>query len=370
MKTLRLRVSATVLILPVLLMACTKPTPVAEPVRAVKLFTVSVETMQSGAEFAGEVRARVESRLAFRVGGKLVRRQAEIGQRIRPGQTIAQLDAQDFKLAADAMKAQLLVATTNRDLAFADVRRYRELKDQNFVSGVELDRREATLKAAVAQVEQAQAQVATMGNQSTYATLVADVAGIVIGVEAEAGQVVAAGAPIVRIALDGPRDVLFAVPEDRVGRMLIGSRVELRRWSSPARFSGAVREVAALADPVTRTFQVKVSLEGAETPPLGSTMTVLPSALSAKGVAVIKIPTSALRQDGQASAVWVFDPASMEVRSQTVQVVTADGNDVVVSAGLQPGMQVVSAGVHVLTQGQKVSVYRAPGAAPKTAPAS
>ena len=342
----------------VLLAACSKPAPVEEPVRAVKLLTVQMDSMASGAEFAGEVRARVESRLAFRVGGKLTRRPAEIGQRVRPGQTLAQLDPQDFKLAAEAMRAQLQVTQTNRDLAAADVTRYRDLKEQNFVSGIELDRREATLKAAVAQVEQMQAQLSSMSNQSSYTTLLSDVAGVITAVEAEPGQVVAAGATIARIAQDGPRDVVFSVPEDRVKLMKLGSPVEVRQWSDGARLAGNIREVAALADPVTRTFQVKVALDGNELPPLGSTVTVLPQVLSAKGLPVIKLPTSALKQDGAGSAVWVFDPASKTLRSQAVLVLAADGNEAVIGKGLEPGMQVVSAGVHVLQAGQKVSVFR------------
>ncbi len=349
--------------LALVLASCSKPTPTEEPVRAVKLMTVAVQSMTSGTEFAGEVRARVESRLGFRVAGKLVKRQAETGQRVKAGQLIAQLDPQDYKLAADAMKAQLLVATTNRDLAAAEYKRYKELKDQNFVSSVELDRRDASLKAAMAQVDQAQAQMAAQGNQSLYTNLVADVSGIVTGVEAEPGQVVAAGTPIVRIAEDGPRDVLFAVPEDKVQAITPGSSVVVRMWSVGTSFKGVVREIAALADPVTRTYQIKVALEGGEPPPLGSTVSVLPQALSAKGVPVIKLPTSALKQDGKTSAVWILDAASMTVKSQPVQIAAVDGNEVVIGAGLVPGMQVVTAGVHVLSAGQKVTVYKpkAPG---------
>ncbi|MEO6623576.1 MAG: efflux RND transporter periplasmic adaptor subunit [Burkholderiaceae bacterium] len=354
-----------------LLAACSKPVPVEEPVRAVKLMTVQIDHMTSGAEFAGEVRARVESRLAFRVGGKVTRRPAEIGQRVRPGQTLAQLDVQDFKLAAEAMRAQLQVTQTNRDLAAADVKRYRDLKEQNFVSGIELDRREATYKAAAAQVEQMQAQLSTLSNQSAYTTLIADVAGVVTGVEVEPGQVVTAGATIARIAQDGARDVVFSVPEDRVMLMKLGSPVEVRKWSDGSRLTGSLREVAALADPVTRTFQVKVALEGSELLPLGSTVTVLPQVLSAKGQPVIKLPTSALKQDGKGSAVWVFDPASKTLRSQAVAVLAADGNEAVISQGLEPGMQVVSAGVHVLQAGQKVSVFRTAAAiAPASAKAA
>jgi len=346
------------LILPLLFVACSKPPPAEAPVRSVKLMTVSLGAIGAGPEFAGEVRARVESRLGFRVAGKLIKRQAEVGQRVRAGQVIAQLDPQDYKLASDAMRAQLQVALTNRDLSEADFKRYKDLREQNFVSGAEIERREATLKSANAQVEQLRAQLAVQGNQSGYATLVADVAGTVTAVDAEPGQVVAAGATVVRIAQDGPRDVVFAVAEDRLADITLGSTVEVRRWSVGTRLTGKVREVAALADPVTRTYLVKAAVEGNEPPPLGSTVSVAPQALSAKGMPAIKLPTSALKQDGKGSAVWVFDPATMTVRSQPVQLVAADGNEVVVAAGLAPGMQVVVAGVHVLSPGQKVSVYQ------------
>lgn len=342
----------------VLLAACSRPLPSPEPLRSVKLLTVGLQDMAASAEFAGEVRARVESRLGFRVAGKLVRRQAEPGQRVRAGDVLAQLDPQDYQLAAEAGRAQLAAAATNRDLAAADFKRFKELREQNFISGAELERREANLRAAQAQFEQAQAQLAGQGNQTAYTRLLADVTGLVTAVDAEVGQVVAAGAPVLRIAQDGPRDVLFSVPEDRVTAIKIGSEVEVRSWSGGATFKGRVREVGASADPVTRTFGIKVAIDGASAPPLGSTVSVLPKALERSGAAVIKLPTSAFRQDGQTAAVWVLEAATMTVRLQPVQIATADGNDVVVAAGLQPGMQVVVAGVHVLSPGQKVTVYQ------------
>ncbi|MBT9507558.1 efflux RND transporter periplasmic adaptor subunit [Rhodoferax sp.] len=345
----------------IVLVACSKPAPVEEPVRAVKVLTVGMGSMQSGAEFAGEVRARVESRLGFRVGGKITQRPVEVGQRVKAGQLLAQLDPQDFRLAAEAAKAQVAQAATNRNLAAADYKRFKELKDQNFISGAEVERREATLNAAQAQLEQAQAQLSGQRNQAAYTNLLADVSGVVTAVEAERGQVVAAGTPVVRIAQDGPRDIVFSVPEDRVSMIKEGSGVDVRAWSAGENLKGMVREVAASADPVTRTYQVKVSLDVAnpkDAPPLGSTVYVSPQAFARSGVAVIKLPTSAFKQDGKTSAVWVLDPATMTVRSQPVEIATADGNDVVVSAGLTPGMLVVSAGVHVLTPGQKVSIYK------------
>jgi len=346
------------------LAACSNPAVQEEPIRAVKVFTVGISDFDATSEFAGEVRARVESRLGFRVAGKMVTRQVELGQRVKAGQVLAQLDAQDYKLAADAARAQLAVAATNRDLAAADFRRYKDLKDQNYISGAELERRETALKAAQAQFEQAQAQLSSQGNQAGYTSLVADVSGVVTAVEAEQGQVVSAGTPIVRIAADGPRDVVFSVPEDKVAALKVGSPVAVRAWSQPSQWTGAVREIAASTDPVTRTFAVKVALPAGEAPALGTTVYALPSALGHAGVKIIKIPTSALKQDGKSSAVWLLDVSTMTVKSQPITVATADGNDAVISAGLEPGMQVVSAGVHVLSPGQKVTLY-----AEKRAPA-
>lgn len=353
------------LVLSVVLAACSKPAPPAEPVRSVKLITVGVQSAGSQLEYAGEVRARVESTLGFRVGGKLLERPVEAGQRVKAGQLLARLDAQDLGLAADAARAQVAAARTTRDLAAADFKRYSELKNQGFIGSAELERREAGLKSAQAQLDQAQAQLSAQGNLAAYASLVADAPGVVTAVLAERGQVLAVGTPVLQLAHDGARDVVFSVPEDKVAAIKVGTPARVRAWSAPGLHPGVVREVAASADPVTRTFTVKAALQTTDTLALGSTVSVLPQALQSAGTPVIKLPTSALWQQGQATAVWVLEPASMTVRAQTVQIATADGNDVVVSAGLQPGMQVVVAGVHVLAPGQKVTRYQA-SASPDT----
>ena len=336
---------------------CSKPPPAEEPVRAVKLLTVGESAYGSGYEYAADVRPRVESRLGFRVAGKITRRAVELGQRVQAGQLLAQVDATDYQLAADAARAQVSSATTQRDLAAADLKRFQGLRDQGFISAAEIERRTAQLKAAQATLDQARAQLSSQGHQAGYTQLLADAPGVVTGIEAEVGQVVSAGTPVVRVAQDGPRDVVFAVPEDRVAGVRAGQLVDVRAWASDVRWTGTVREVAASADPVTRTFTVKVALAG-DAPPLGATVYVLPRHSGAQGAPVIKLPTSALRQAGQGSAVWVFDAASGTVQSQPVEVATADGNEVVITAGLKPGMQVVATGVHVLSPGQKVSVYK------------
>ena len=344
------------------LVACSKTAPAPEPIRAVKVITVGTAPVLVQYEYSGEVKARVESRLGFRVGGKIIKRQAELGQRVKAGQVLAQIDPQDYKLAADAARAQVAAAQTNSDLAGADFKRYQELKNQNFISGAELERRETTFKAAEAQLQQAKSQLGVQANQATYASLVADVSGVVTAVEAEPGQVVTAGAPVVRIAADGARDVVFFVPEDKLAGLVPGAPVKIRVWSQNRQTTGKIREIAASSDPQTRTYAVKASLDAGEALAFGSTAYVVPElttpATTSAMTQVIKLPTTALRQEGKVTAVWVLDQASMTVNSQVIQVATADGNEVVVTSGLTPGMRVVSAGVHVLSPGQKVSIYQ------------
>ena len=366
-----------------LLSACTPAAPPEAPVRAVKVLTVSAGTTRAIAEYSGEVRARIESRLGFRVGGKITRRQAELGQRVGAGQVLAQLDAQDLQFGADAARAQVALARTNRDLAAADYKRYEMLKAQNFISGAELERRDATLQAADAQLNQVSAQFAVQGNQVRYAALLADASGVVTAVEAEPGQVVSAGTTVVRVAVDGVRDVVFAVPEGDLPSVVLNASVLLRVWNQaiPASSAapgvlaapekegaplmrGRIREIAASSDPVTRTYTVKVAIGADVALPLGSTVYVRPDTTGLTAPSVIKLPTTALWRDGQFTAVWLVDKVSMTVKSQRVEIATADGNDAVVAAGLQPGMVVVTAGVHVLAPGQKVSIYKPAASAP------
>jgi RND family efflux transporter MFP subunit len=189
--------------------------------------------------------------------------------------------------------------------------------------------------------------------------LLADGAGVVTSVEASAGQVVAAGQPVVRLALDGPRDVVFAVPEDKLPVVKPGVTVDVRLWQDGKMLEAKVRDVSASADAVTRVFVVKATLPKDVTPVLGTTVTVSLRAAQTGAKPRIKLPTSALRTEAGATSVWVLDAATMTVKAQPIQVTTADGNDAVVDSGLQNGDQVVISGVHVLTAGQKVSIYGA-----------
>jgi multidrug efflux system membrane fusion protein len=348
------------------LAGCQKAPPPQEPVRAVKLVTIGQTPSDASAEFSGEIRARVESALGFRVGGKLLARPAEIGQRVKAGQLLAQLDPQDYQVTAQAAAAQLVAAQSNRDSVEADYRRYQGLFEQGFISAAELERREAAMKAAQAQWQQARAQSTVQGNQSNYTRLLADGPGVVTAIEAQPGQVVAAGQPVVRLALDGPRDVVFSISQERLRDFKTGDTVVVKPWGSEATLQARVRDVALSADPVTRAFVVKAELpKEADGLVLGSTANVRRAATDtskdtkAQGMAsgTIKLPGTALRVEGGKTSVWVLDASTMTVKSQPVEVETADGNDAVIRSGLQVGDEVVATGVHVLTPGQKVTRY-------------
>lgn len=354
-----------------LLGACSRPEPEAEPIRAVRTAVIAEASAGGSVDYAAEVRARTESRLSFQVPGKITRRPVDLGDTVKRGQLLAQLDPQDLRLGEAAAQAAVRAAQVNFDLAAADLKRYRELKAQGFISGAELERRETATQAAQAQLEQARAQAGVQGNQRAYTALLADAPGVVTSVDAEPGTVVAAGTPVLRLAHDGPRDVVFSVPEDRLNgmRALMGRRgaVQVTLWGQDGKpIPATVREVAAAADPVTRTFLVKADV-GSTGVRLGQTATASIALPRVQGVA--KLPLSAVFEQQGRSSVWVVDTATMTVRAQPVQVGGADGKEVVIAGGLQPGQRVVTAGVHVLTPGQKVTLYAEPGA-PVAAPAA
>ena len=340
--------------------ACSRPPTAPEPVRAVRTMTVAPEASAGAHEFAGEIRARTESRLGFRVAGKMSSRPAEVGQRVKGGQVLAQLDPADLKLAQEAAQASLRAAQASHDLALAEFKRYKDLRDQGFISAIELERREGALQAQRALLDQARANASVQGNLAGYAALTATTSGVVTAVDAEVGTVLAAGTPVLRLAHDGPRDAVFAVPEDAAPatRALLGKAgaIRVRAWGSTETIAATVREVAAAADPATRTFLVKADVGNASVQ-LGQTLTIIIDVPSRTAAAKLPL-TAVMNQQGQ-TAVWLLDRSTMTVKMQPVVVAGADGNAVVVAEGLSPGQTVVTAGVHTLTAGQKVKLYDA-----------
>lgn len=338
------------------LTGCDKAKAPETPVRAVRTMVIADTGGILDREFSGEIRARVETRLSFRVPGKITARQAELGQSVRGGQVLAQLDAADLRLGQEAARAGLMAAQAQANQAAADFKRFQDLRAQGFISAAELERHQTLLKSAEASLAQARAQSQVQGNQTSYSQLTATAAGVITSVEAELGQVVAAGMPVITLAHDGPRDVVFVIPEDLSAavRPLVGKpgALKVRRWGSDRWMPATIREMAAAADTVTRTLQVKADV-GALDGTLGQTATVA-LAVPARIREGLRLPLHALTEHQGKSVVWLLDPKSMTVSRQNVITADVSGNIVLVAAGLRPGQEVVTAGAHVLTPGQKV----------------
>jgi len=337
-----------------LMVACSKPLEKAEEVRPVRVIKLQSSNVDVDAEFPGEVRARVESRLGFRVGGKIVSRKVDNGALVTRGQVLMQLDPQDLQLAQAESIAGLRASESNRDLAKAELKRYQDLHDKNFVSQALLDSKETAYKAAQASYEQAVAVNKNQSNQTGYTTLVADVDGVVTGVDAEVGQVVAAGTPVVRVAQLGEKEIVIGIPEDKVDTLRRVSDVKVRIWAHPNDLiAGKIREISPIADPVTRTFTAKVSIPDAPADVrLG--MTAYVDFSSKTATPWIKVPLTALFQDNGGSSVWVVE--NNVAKLVPVQIGAPSGNDILLTGGVTSGQTVVTAGVNSLKPGQKVSI--------------
>lgn len=327
--------------------------PVPEPVRPVRVLTVEKLPGGETVTLTGNIQAQDDVALAFRVGGQLIERTVNVGDRVRAGQVIARLDAVNERHAVDAARANLAGAMARLVEARNTVARYQPMLARGFVARAQFDRAVEARDAAQAQVDAAQAQVNTAENQLGFTTLVADGPGTVTARGAEPGEVVAAGAMIVRLARQSGRDAVFDVPARVIEAASAEDTVSVALSSDPrVTTTGRVREVSPQADPVTRTFKVRVGLA---TPPdamrLGSTVT---GTIQLGGTAGIKIPTSALTATGGAPAVWTLDPESHTVALRNVDVVRYELDRVLVSQGLEPGELVVTAGVQTLCPGQQV----------------
>lgn len=337
----------------VLLAACAEPQKEAPPPRAVLVREIGAGTAPAGLNvYTGEVRPRIEADLAFRIGGKVIERRVDVGAEVKRGDVLARLDPQDVQLAARAATAQVAAAKADVALAQAEYERTKELRQRNFISDSALDSRRTALEAATAKLRQARAQAASAANQTDYASLVADRDGVVTAALAEAGQVVAAGQPVFRVARPGEREVLIYVPEGRVGALAPGTPAQVRPWAAPGRdYAGRVREVAPAADPATRTYAVRVSVPKADAAlPLGATASV---AFADPSLAQAVLPLPAVTRIEGRATVWVVDDAS-RVQPVTVVVGAYREDGAVIESGLPARARVVVAGVQKLVPGERV----------------
>lgn len=327
-------------------------------VRPVKVVRIVDETAAGVMSFAGEVRARYETTLAFRVSGKMMSRPVEVGDRVQKGQRLARLDSNDYRLGTDALHAQLKSAKAEQDFARDDLRRYRELLNLRVISPAEFDRHETAYITRQERVASLNAQLSQATNQVQYTDLLADRDGVVTALEAEIGQVVAAGQPIVKLARLDEKEIHIDIPEQRVAGIELHQKVRVTLWASGDKhITARIREIAAAADPASRTYRVKATLlEGQDEAWLGKTATVwIPLTTPSR----IAVPLSAVftpQNDPERPRVWLVDEEAGSVRSVPVQLgETLDGERIVI-AGVMSGQLVVSAGVQRLAEGQAVRV--------------
>ena len=307
--------------------------------------------------YAGEIRAREESALSFRVGGKLVRREVDAGARVRQGQVLAVLDADDLSLQAQAAQAQLAAAEADLVRARGDRDRYAKLVDQQLISRSAFDAQNAAFQAAEGQARAARAQLKVARNQAAYSQLRAPRDGVVATRQAEAGQVVAAGQTIFTLAADEGREVAISLPENRIREFKVGQPVLVELWnSSGARLPGVIRELSPAADAQTRTYAARVNLAGAaaRAVELGQSARVYVQDTGPE--AALSLPLSAIQRGADnATAVWIVDPKTGKVKSQPVQLGRYGETDVPVLGGVKAGDWVVGAGGHLLREGQPVT---------------
>jgi len=336
-----------------LLAACQPDSESSAPeIRPVRTVTVVKRESGETVVYTGRIQAENETRLAFRIPGRMIERSANVGDRVGPGQVVAKLEPQDelnalrsAQAAVTAAQAQFVEAKSNFD-------RQRTLLARDVASRAQFERAEQALETARAQLDGAEAQLHAAKDRVSDTELKVDAAGIVTATGTEPGEVVQAGQMIIRVARKDGRDAVFDVPGQVLRSAPRDPLITVSLTDDPAVTTiGRVREVSPQADPVTRTFEVKVGLTD---PPaamrLGSTVV---GRMQLDTTPVIEVPASALTEFDRRPAVWTVDPARLTVSPRNVEVLRHNPATVAISSGLDPGDIVVTAGVQALHPGQK-----------------
>jgi RND family efflux transporter MFP subunit len=343
-----------------LLAACGSEVETAAPeVRPVRTVTVLKREVGETVAFTGRIEAENESRLAFRIGGRMIERLVNTGDRVEPDQVVAKLDPQDELNALRAAQAGVSAAQAQLNEANSEFERQKFLLARNVASRAQFERAEQALETARARLDTAEAQLRTAEDQVSRTELRADATGIVTAVPVEPGEVVQAGQMIVRIARHDGRDAVFDVPGQVLRSAPTDPLITVSMTDDPAvKATGRVREVSPQADPVTRTFEVKVGLTDApEAMRLGSTVV---GRMQLDVTPTIEIPASALTELDRRPSVWIVDPKSLTVSPRNVEVLRHNPATVTIAEGIEPGDIVVTAGTQALHPGQKTRLLGSP----------
>ena len=339
---------------PLVLAACS-PAETATPTEPPLVQTIAVAPGAGAvARYTGVIRARTESNLGFRVGGKIFERLVDAGDHVRLGQPLMRLDRTDFTLALNAARASVEAARAQMIKARADEERSRKLVADGWTSKQTYDQNKGAADAAIAQFANAEAQASQIQNQAGYAELQADADGVVMEVPSYPGEVVAAGQTVVKLARDGAREAEIFLPEAS-RRLAKGDATATLYAERETTFPARLRELSATADPATRTYRARYILSGGgEDAPLGATATLQLKSQDQSRPATVEVPLAALFDQGRGPSVWRFDAATGTVNPQAVQVARMGEERAEIVAGLDLGDRIVALGAHLLKAGQKV----------------
>lgn len=321
----------------------------------VKIIQVKDAAQTQAEIYAGVVRGRYESNLAFQVGGKIISRAVEEGNFVRTGDILMQIDAKDVVQQLNASKAQVDSAQANLNLAKSNFERYNQLFSENAISAAMLDQYKTSYENAVASYNAAVAQANQISNSLSYTQLLANSDGVISKINVEVGQVVAAGQTVLTLVQTNELEVEINVPENKLSEIEIGKRAEISFWANPDKVGGVVREIAPVADSTARTYRVRISIPNPrDAIYLGMTASAEFLSPNLNGYT---LPLSAIYQTGANSQVWIVT-AENKTALKNVTVESFSGNEVIVR-GISPQDKIVVAGIHKLREGQDVRILEA-----------
>lgn len=327
--------------------------------RPVLVSTVAYRAIAPGHALVATIRPRIESELGFRVAGRVSQRLVNVGDTVAAGAPLAKLDRTDLQLQVEQAQAELSAAKVAADEADADMTRTAGLAVQGWMPQVAIGRQHAKTEETHNRLLRADRTLSLARNALGYATLVADVPGVVTATSVEPGQVVAPGSVAVRVAPAGAREAVVALPEMLAGRAL-GEKAELVLWADPSHvYHASLRELAPAADPATRTFLARYAIQDAA-PGLRLGMTGTLTLGESAGERLARVPASALFDPGTGPGVWVVGEGG-KLAFKPVQVSRYDGTDVLLGAGVADGDRVVRLGAQKLDAAQRVHVMDALG---------
>ncbi|MFJ3057919.1 efflux RND transporter periplasmic adaptor subunit [Herbaspirillum sp. NPDC087042] len=341
------------------LAACSKPAPVADAPREVVVLQAQSRAGALPLQLPAEVQSRYVTAMSFRIAGQLVERRVHLGDAVRRGQVVARLDPADAEQNAASARADLEAARQHLKAAQKQLQRDTEQAREHLVSAQQLEQSQDAHAAAQAQFKAAQARAAVAGNQRDYTTLVAQHDGVISAEQANTGDVLAAGQPVFSLAWSGAVDVVTDVADRQVAGIAPGAAATVTLSALPGRsFTGKVREVGPAADPQSRTYRVKVTLEQADAAlRLGMTgnvvITPVQPGQSAQSAPVMLLPATALFHQGDKPALWVVG-ADGKLELRVVTVAAYGERSISISQGVAATDKVVVQGVHTLTAGEKV----------------